>query len=574
MDTALEKSLNTGYAVDCLLVVSYTDQNQLWTGDSTDSWADCMAIHDEKIVAIGKLRDVYFEWNTYVATLLPERPLPRFENLGIIELGKGTIIIPGLTNSYINMVEQGRHRTKIDLGGDDIRGPLDVVNAIRKFITGPMGPRDKTEIIRGAAWNVLSWNRKIWPTAHDLELDTVVQGRPIILESESHHAVWVSSAVHQDLWVRKKLWINRVHRRDILKDTKGRPTGVFLNGAADIIKEVFPITELEKRRMFGVATRQARRFGMTAVHDPDPRSTDLYKRWCGPEEGPLPLRVFATRRYDHGSASITGGHEEPYGQNTSRLSIGSVHLSVEGGSLTNNQFTFMGTIKKCANEGWAVVFDRDNEANEIMLSALEGRYNQVSQYRIRFHNARNLTAEDIHQIRASKAIACLPPVSTGASCTSLLTSTQDMDDRVLRSNKIKVILGSDAPVDGLDPLLMFQSGVSKNEGEHAKGKARREDLIRHRIQVLRKMTINASYATFNEASLGSLAPGKYADFVLLSQNILDPDVSVSSIANTRVLATVIGGRVLYGNLADCFSRADGMLARRYVEEFRNVKLHD
>ena len=45
------------------------------------------------------------------------------------------------------------------------------------------------------------------------------------------------------------------------------------------------------------------------------------------------------------------------------------------------------------------VFDRDNEANEIMMSAIEGRYNQVSQYRIRFDNARNLTAEDIHHIR-------------------------------------------------------------------------------------------------------------------------------------------------------------------------------
>ncbi|PBK59279.1 hypothetical protein ARMSODRAFT_967059, partial [Armillaria solidipes] len=218
----------------------------------------------------------------------------------------------------------------------------------------------------------------------------------------------------------------------------------------------------------------------------------------------------------------------------------------------------MGSIKKCVKEGWTVVFDRDNETNEIMMSAIEGRYNQVSQHRIRFDNARNLTAEDIHHIRDTNAIACLP---------------SEIDGRIFRSNGIKVILGSDTPVNGLNPLRIFQSGVSNNEGEHAKGKARREDLERHRIQILREMTMNAAFATFSDAELGSLEPGKYADFVLISQNILDPCVSLSSIANTRVLGTVIGGRVVYGSLVDCFSRADGMLARQYVEEFRSVKLY-
>ena len=88
------------------------------------------------------------------------------------------------------------------------------------------------------------------------------------------------------------------------------------------------------------------------------------------------------------------------------------------------------------------------------------------------------------------------------------------------------------------------------------------------------MTMNAAFATFSDAELGSLEPGKYADFVLISQNILDPSISLPSIANTRILGTVIGGRVVYGNLVDCFSRADGMLARQYAEEFRSIKLYD
>ncbi|PBK59280.1 hypothetical protein ARMSODRAFT_805241 [Armillaria solidipes] len=154
------------------------------------------------------------------------------------------------------MIQQGRHCMNIDLGRRDIRGPYDVVKAIREFVGGPMGPQDKREFIRGSGWDMSLWNRCIWPTAKDLEADPVIKGWPIILESENHHAIWVSSTVLKALAVRKKLWINRVHSGDILKDTKGQPTGVFLNGAASIINDIFPITEQEKSRMFGVAARQ------------------------------------------------------------------------------------------------------------------------------------------------------------------------------------------------------------------------------------------------------------------------------------------------------------------------------
>ncbi|KAK0196322.1 hypothetical protein F5146DRAFT_997779 [Armillaria mellea] len=518
MDTALQRSLNTGCALDCLLILSYTGQQQIWTGDPQNSWADCMAIHDERIVAIGPLQEVHFEWNTYTATLLPDIQLPRFSNLGIIELGKGAIIIPGLM-----MRKRPSWRVTLPLlDAANIKVPrlLDVVKTIREFVVGPMGSQDKTECIRGSGWNMSLWNHCIWPTAKDLELDPVIRGRPIILESESHHAIWVSSAVLKDLAVRKKLWIHRVHSGDILKDTKGEPTGVFLNGAATIINDVFPITDQEKRRMFSVAARQARRFGMTAVHDPDPNSTDLYKSFaCLQEEN--------TTIILHRFLEVAMNH------------MARAHLGYPSVPLISQR-------KKCVKEGWTVVthkllisgrlkaellrqvFDRDNEANEIMMSAIE-------------------------------AMACLP---------------SETDCRVFRSNGIKVILGSDTPVEGLNPLRIFQSGVSMNEGEHAKGKARREDLERHRIQILKEMTMNAAFTTFSDTELGSLEPGKYADFVLISQNILDPGVSLSSIANTRVLGTVIGGRVVYGTLADCFSRADGMLARQYTEEFRSVKLYD
>jgi predicted amidohydrolase YtcJ len=60
------------------------------------------------------------------------------------------------------------------------------------------------------------------------------------------------------------------------------------------------------------------------------------------------------------------------------------------------------------------------------------------------------------------------------------------------------------------------------------------------------MTIDPAYASFTESTLGSLTPGKRADFVVLSQNIMS--IEESRILDTRVVTTVIDGKPIYGQL--------------------------
>jgi predicted amidohydrolase YtcJ len=60
------------------------------------------------------------------------------------------------------------------------------------------------------------------------------------------------------------------------------------------------------------------------------------------------------------------------------------------------------------------------------------------------------------------------------------------------------------------------------------------------------MTLDAAYASFSESIIGSLSPGKRADYVVFSQDIMN--ISAPAILTTRVLATVLDGRVAYGKL--------------------------
>ena len=63
---------------------------------------------------------------------------------------------------------------------------------------------------------------------------------------------------------------------------------------------------------------------------------------------------------------------------------------------------------------------------------------------------------------------------------------------------------------------------------------------------LKAMTIDLAYASFAEDTLGSITPGKRADFVVLSQDIMT--VSADQILKTRVQATFIDGELVYGSL--------------------------
>lgn len=129
-------------------------------------------------------------------------------------------------------------------------------------------------------------------------------------------------------------------------------------------------------------------------------------------------------------------------------------------------------------------------------------------------------------------------------------------------------LGSDFPVEGINPLLGFYAAVSRLSvsGDSPHGsqgwyvpiiysrwslgvnpvRARYASERLTRAQALKGMTLDAAYAAFAEDKLGSLTIGKQADFVVLDRDIMS--VPVSEILETKVRATVIDGEVVYGKL--------------------------
>jgi predicted amidohydrolase YtcJ len=124
-------------------------------------------------------------------------------------------------------------------------------------------------------------------------------------------------------------------------------------------------------------------------------------------------------------------------------------------------------------------------------------------------------------------------------------------------------MGTDFPVEGVDPLVSFWAGTTRRslesrEGEGDGGWFPNQRLTR--TQALRALTIDAAYASFNERFLGSLESGKKADFVVLGLDVMkveDEKLREAVLRGTSgegegiVKATVLDGVLVFGDLDDC-----------------------
>ena len=111
--------------------------------------------------------------------------------------------------------------------------------------------------------------------------------------------------------------------------------------------------------------------------------------------------------------------------------------------------------------------------------------------------------------------------------------------KLMKSGAV-VTNGTDAPVEDVDPIASYYATVSRKLKD---GSVFFGDERMSRMEALRSYTINGAFAAFEEGSKGSLKPGKFADVVVLSKDIMT--IPEDEIPSARVLYTIVGGKVRY-----------------------------
>ncbi|KAJ6593564.1 amidohydrolase family-domain-containing protein [Mycena capillaripes] len=547
----------------------------IYTVDETQPRAECISVRGGRIAAVGDETGLRGNW---LANFL----YPSGAQVRHIEPGQ--IIVPGLADAHAHLLQQGY---KMQLQLDNAKSVQEVIERIKAYIIAhPDVHADPSRWIEGMGWDQTKWPGAKFPTAADLSSVPLLRGRPILLFRVDVHAAWVSERV---LEIMAPLPPDSdVEGGSIIRDASGKPTGIFVDNAMTLIPTPSWAPE-QYFDFFNIAVAESLKFGLTSVHDAstDPAAVAFFKGAA--EAGKLPIRLylmavpFSENFTDWQPSKIE--HLTNYGVH-GRLNLRSVKLFTDGalgswgaaliapysdkpdtrGIMRSSPESMDQLIRSAWEAKMQVnVHCIGDRANEVVLDifgnilAEEARNGNVdiTAFRPRIEHAQILQPTDLDRIGKLGVIASVQP--THGTSDMWYAETRLGPDRIkgayayrtlLEASPQKVLpLGSDFPVEGVNPLLGFYAAVSRlgvdGRSPHGNGGWFPAERLT-RVQALKGMTLDAAYASFSEADLGSLVVGKKADFVLLDRDIMK--VEPAEILRAKVLATVIDGEVAYGSL--------------------------
>jgi hypothetical protein len=356
-----------------------------------------------------------------------------------------------------------------------------------------------------------------------------------------------------------------------------QPTGILRDNAMSLVADLVPpITDEEMAEAVAAALELARRLGVTSLDDmagegPEVRRRllRLYQQFA--REGRLTARVHLRWPLEAWSDLADLGVQNDFGQD--RLTIGGVKGFIDGslGSSTakmwqpylnepNSTGIFVtapellgAMIRKADEAGLAVavhaIGDRGN-STLLDLFADVARANGPRDRRFRIEHAQHLRPEDFGRFAQQNVIASMQPyhaIDDGRWAEGRIGGDRCKSSYAFRSlldHGARLAFGSDWPVAPLDPLAGIDAAVNRRtvDGAHPDGWFPEQRITV--AEAVRAYTLDAAYASFAEERLGSITPGKLADLVVLSRDIL-AEGERSSVAEAKVIMTVMAGQIVY-----------------------------
>ncbi|KAI0320766.1 amidohydrolase family-domain-containing protein [Amylostereum chailletii] len=545
---------------------------RIYTVDPVTPQVQCLVVQGQTIIDTGSLEDVYRRWDASILALqaAQKRALhkPRLETKFI---KSGSIVVPGMSDSHVHMLEYGASRL-IPL--ESASRPEDAVAAVRTFILADEDIRsDPLKFVEGWGWDHTRWPGQEFPSAADLDRDPIVRSRRVVLQGKDGHAIWVNSKVLSEI----SPLPDHVEGGAIVRDVSGNPTGVLLDNAQSLV-QIPPPTQKDLEKQFKLVVDDAVSYGLTSIHDAgfDPKSLEFFKRLA--DEKRLPIRIYGMTYFDE-NAEYWGDKIKPIvGAADGRFTARSVKIFGDGALRTGGAALFepytdnpdtrgfmridpeimTSFVKRFLHDGWQTnVHAIGDRANSLVIDAFESALEgiNVTALRPRLEHAQIIRHVDMTRLAKLGVIASVQPTHAqvdmyfgenrlGPERVKLLYAFRDIIEHGAR-----ITLGSDSPVESMNPLHGFFAAVARvapdGTSPHGPDGWFPEQRLT-REEALRGITIDPAYASFTDHILGSISPGKRADYTVLSQDIMT--VPAMDILRTEVTATVIDGKPIYGRL--------------------------
>ncbi|WP_026811585.1 amidohydrolase [Arenibacter latericius] len=506
----------------------------VYTVDDSFSKASAFAVKDGKFVGVGTT-DVIKE---------------QYTSDNIMDVG-GKTIVPGLIDAHCHFYGLGLNQQVVDLtGATSFKEILERVKAFQE-----QNPKD---FIVGRGWDQNNWEVKEFPTKE--ELDELFPDTPVSLRRIDGHALIANQKALDMAGITKTTKVDG--GEVILKN--GELTGVLVDGPMGLIDAIIPAPDKEtKIRALKKAEELCLDYGLTTVNDAGLGRSTIALIDSLQQTGDLSIRVYAM---------VSASQENldyylPKGIiKTDKLNVGSFKVFGDGalgsrGAAMREPYsdqpghygamvTSVATIEDIARQISESDYQMNthaigDSANIAVFRAYKNVLEGKPDRRWKIEHAQIISPEDFDYF----SDGIIPSVQPTHATSDMYWAGDRLGEERLQGayayktmlNKAGTIaLGTDFPVEQVNPFLTFYSAVARKDvNNYPENGFQMKDAL-SREETLKGMTIWAAYSNFEEAEKGSISVDKFADFTILSDDIMT--VPLEEIPNIKAEATFIDGK--------------------------------
>ncbi|CAM6087680.1 unnamed protein product [Calypogeia fissa] len=522
----------------------------IWTGDQHLPWATSMAVSQGRVLRVGSVLDVQSTAGSQT----------RYVDL------EGKFVSPGFIDSHVHFIPGGMKLSYLDL--HNVRNRLEFVEKVHSVVKG----LEEGVWIYGDSWDHHNWGGELPATSW---IDDITPKNPVWMTRVDGHMGLANSYA---------LALAGIDGRtadpkggNIVRDDDGAPTGLLAEQAMGLLLGIIPESTIEDRREgLAKACKLALSQGITSVTDFGSYVPGASKEspWIDLHEVYLKSNLDLCARVSAFMPLETWPRVVELVKEKGRvlsdwIRIGGVKAFADGTLGSSTAFFHEPYVDEGNNRGGFVtdmdwmeraVIDADKAGLQVAIHVIGdaavdrlisivdvlNSTNGPRDRRFRLEHVQHLSPGGPTRVAASGIIASVQPVQLLGDAKYV---TQKLGEEratqgsyafsSMLGNGTRLVLGSDWNVVPLDALAGMKAAVYRTPDGWT-GPWIGSETIPMEV-ALKGYTVDAAYASFMDEDVGSLTPGKFADFVVLSGDLL----TTSSHAMPKVLATYVGGVLAY-----------------------------
>jgi predicted amidohydrolase YtcJ len=531
---------------------------RVYTVDAGRPWAQAVAVKGERIAWVGDDKDA----GVYVGA-----------DTKVID-AKGQMLLPGFIDSHFHVLLGGNPDVLRIEKGNSL---AEIQRQVRNFAE----KRPDLKWIEVEGWNYSAFPHGTLPKARDLA--GLTNGRPAFLVAYDYHTIWMNRKALKEFGITKNTR-KVVFAEKVEKDPKsGEPTGILTGfGSTGLSEEA----EAELRRLPShspqVIARNvegniaaAVRAGITTVIDPQSylEDLDMYSRLR--DEGKLParLQVALFHRRGTGAGTLAQFDKARQKYNDDRFRVSAVKLYIDDVIEPHTAALLepyadrpdtRGELDYPPDEFKQVVARLDGMKFQIFIHSIGDRGIRTALDAIEYAEKQNgprdrrdelvhiecLNGRDLPRFKQLGVIACMQPRHCAPDITGQWAKAVGPARwkyawafRSLRDSGAILAFASDWNVAEMEPLIGIYTALTRKglDGKPEGGWVPEQTIDLE--TAIRAYTINGAFANYAEQNRGSIIPGKYADLVMLSDDLFK--IPPETIKDVKVVWTMVGGKQVW-----------------------------